>query len=299
MIGMIEVTAVVRRTAVALGAGSWLEELPELIADLERAWSIVVGRPFADATEAFVAEATAHDGTPVVLKVLVPRPGEAARNEITVLRVTAGEGCVKLLREDDARGALLLERLGRPLSELALPLGQRHEILCSAAERVWRPAPGCALPTGAEKGRWLADFITLTWEELGRPCTERAVDHALACAERRVAAHDDERAVLVHGDVHQWNTLEAGDGFKLVDPDGLVAEAEYDMGIVMREDPLDLLDGDPFERSRWLARRCHLDAAAIWEWGVVERMSTGLLNTQDQLQPAGRWMLAVADRVSE
>jgi streptomycin 6-kinase len=295
---MIEVTAVVRRTALALGARSWLDELPELIADLERAWSIVVGRPFADATEAFVAEATAHDGTPVVVKVLVPRPGEVARNEITVLRVTDGEGCVKLLREDAARGALLLERLGRSLSELALPLGQRHEILCSAAERVWRPAPGCDLPTGAEKGRSLADFITVTWEELGRPCSERAVDHALACAARRVAAHDDERAVLVHGDVHQWNALEAGDGFKLVDPDGLLAEAEYDMGIVMREDPLELLDGDPHDRARWLARRCHLDASAIWEWGVVERMSTGLLNTKDQLQPVGRWMLAVADRVS-
>jgi len=30
------------------------------------------------------------------------------------------------------------------------------------------------------------------------------VCHALACAELRVAAHDDERAVLVHGDVHEW-----------------------------------------------------------------------------------------------
>lgn len=33
-------------------------------------------------------------------------------------------------------------------------------------------------------------------------------------------------AVLVHGDVHQWNALEAKQGFKLVDPDGLLAEAD-------------------------------------------------------------------------
>ena len=37
---------------------------------------------------------------------------------------------------------------------------------------------------------------------------------ALACARRRTEAHDDERAVLVHGDVHQWNALEADGGFK-------------------------------------------------------------------------------------
>ncbi|HTT88560.1 MAG TPA: hypothetical protein VMF65_03340 [Acidimicrobiales bacterium] len=35
---------------------------------------------------------------------------------------------------------------------------------------------------------------TTQGEELGRPCTEAAVEHALACAARRIAAHDDERA---------------------------------------------------------------------------------------------------------
>jgi streptomycin 6-kinase len=162
---------------------------------------------------------------------------------------------------------------------------------------VWRPAPGCGLPTGAAKCRWLADFITATWEELDHPCSEHAVDHALACARRRAEAHRDEQAVLVHGDVHQWNALQAPDGFKLVDPDGLHAEAEYDLGIIMREDPLDLLDGDPHERARWLAARTGLDAVAIWEWGVVERVSTGLLGTKVGLQPVAGQMLAVADRL--
>ena len=125
-----------------------------------------------------------------------------------------------------------------------------------------------------------------------------AVEHALLCAEIRIAAHDDERAVLVHGDVHQWNALRAGDAFKLVDPDGLLAEAEYDLGVLMREDPVELLQGDPRERSRWLAKRCRLDAGSIWEWGVVERVSTGLLCSQVGLQPVGRDMLAVADHVA-
>lgn len=160
------------------------------------------------------------------------------------------------------------------------------------------PEPGSGLPTGAEKGRWLVDFITTSWEELDRPCSERAVDYALACASRRIAAHDDERAVLVHGDVHQWNALEAKGGFKLIDPDGLLAEAEYDMGILMREDPAELLAGDPRERAAWLAQRTGLDATAIWEWGVIERVSTGLLAISIDLQAEGRQMLAVADRVS-
>jgi streptomycin 6-kinase len=294
------VSAVVRNKALAAGAGQWIRDLPELVAGLERDWSITVGRRYDGATEAFVAEAVLGDETPAVLKLHIPRVGEQARNEITVLRLAGGEGCARLLRAEATRGALLLERLGRSLHELSLPIARRHEILCAAAARVWRPAAGCGLPTGANKGRWLADFITSTWEELGRPCSERAVAYALACAAQRIDAHDDERAVLVHGDVHQWNALQAGGGgFRLVDPDGLLAEAEYDLGVLMREDPVELLHGDPHQRARWLAARCGLDATAIWQWGVVERVSTGLLCTKIELQPAGREMLAAADRVAE
>jgi streptomycin 6-kinase len=301
-----DVPAVVRTTALAAGAGAWLHGLPDLITSLERDWSIAVGLAYQDATEALVAEATVADGTPAVLKLLVPRPGDAARNEITVLRLTRGDGCVRLLRADESRGALLLERLGRSLHELGLPITERHQALCAAAARVWRPAPGCGLPTGADKGRWLARFIAATWEELDRPCSGRAVTYALECARDRIAARDEERAVLVHGDVHEWNLLEAGAVFKLVDPDGLLAEPEYDLGVLMREDPGDLLRGTrenggvrekAWARARWLARRCGLDPNAIWQWGVVERVSTGLLATKIGLQPVGREMLAVADGI--
>jgi streptomycin 6-kinase len=105
--------------------------------------------------------------------------------------------------------------------------------------------------------------------------------------------------VLVHGDVHQWNALEAGCGFKLVDPDGLLCEAEYDLGVLMREDPTELSVDDPHERSRWLAARTGLDETAIWEWGVVERVSTGLICLSVGLEPHGSDMLAVAERVAE
>lgn len=289
----------VRNKALAVGALRWLSDLPGLIAELEREWSMSVGRSYEDPTEAFVAEATLDDGTLAVLKVHIDRPGAHAANELTVLRLADGEGCARLLRADAARGALLVERLGTSLSRLELGLTERHEILCAAAARVWRPAPGCGLPTGADNGRRLAGAIPAAWEKLGRPCTERAIADALACLTRRIAAHDDERAVLVHGDVHQWNALQAaGGGFKLVDPDGLIAEAECDLGILMREDPVELVHGDPRERARWLAARCGLDATAIWEWGVAERVATGLSLTEIDVQPIGRQMLATADHVA-
>jgi streptomycin 6-kinase len=289
----------VRRKAAAVGQSTWLAGLPSLVAKLSDEWSIDVGRIFPDATEAFVAEAEQADGTAAVLKVAIPRDGDQARREAAVLRRAAGQGCARLLSEAPDRHAALLERLGPSMHDLGLPLSQRHAVLCDTAALVWRAAPDLALPTGADHGRFLADLIATKWDALDRPCSERAVTHAIACADRRVAAHDDERAVLVHGDVHQWNALRSTDGFKLVDPDGHLAEPELDLGIIMREDPVELMAlNDPRDRARWLAAHTGLDAEAVWEWGVVERVSTGLVSTEIGLQPWGRAMLHAADVIA-
>ncbi|MFE3187924.1 aminoglycoside phosphotransferase family protein [Nocardia sp. NPDC059240] len=280
------------------GAEEWLERLPAVVAGIEEDWSITVGRAFDSGTEAFVAEAVCGDGTPAVVKVLMPRSDHSQRHEITALRLVDGDGCVRPLRMDEGRGVLLLPRLGRSLDRLRWSQRAREEVLCTTAMRVWRRAPGSGLPTGVDKGRDLAGFIAAKWEELGRPCSERAVEHALGCAAERVAAHDDSRAVLVHGDVHQWNLLEAEGGFTLVDPDGLIIEPEYDLGVLMREDPLELMAEGPWVRAHRLARRCGLDVHALWQWGVIERVSTGLVCTELGLQPVGRQMLAVADRLA-
>jgi streptomycin 6-kinase len=92
--------------------------------------------------------------------------------------------------------------------------------------------------------------------------------------------------------------LEAEAGFALVDPDGLLADPEYDLGILMREDPVELMLEGPRRRAGWLAARTRLDPTAIWEWGVVERVSTGLLATSVGLQPVGEQMLRAADAIA-
>jgi streptomycin 6-kinase len=295
---MFEVPDYVRRKAVISGALSWLDDLPAQVVELEREWEIEVGAVYGRATDAFVAEARTAAGDPAVLKLHIPR-GHAAAHEITALQLCGGTGCVRMLRHDRARGALLLERLGPALGYLALPLARRQEILCTAASRVWRPAPGSGLPTGERRAVELVDYITTTWESLDRPCSERAIDHAVACAGRRMAAHDDERAVLVHGDVHQWNALRSGPGFTLVDPDGVLAEPEFDLGVLMREDPVELCAGDPHARARMLAARTGLDAGAIWEWGVVERLSDGLMSATIDVQPLAGQKLAAASFIAK
>lgn len=290
----------VRTMALRRGARAWVDGLASFVADLEREWAITVGRSYGGATEAFVAEAVTDGGEPVVLKLLVPREDAEPANEVTVLRLAGGSGCVRLLRHDTARGALLLDRLGPSLADLRMPFAQRIDVLVGVAQALWRPVSDSGLPTGADKAARLGAQAVTCWTELGRPCSERAIEHAVACAERRAAAHDDERAVLVHGDVHRWNTLATRDrsGYALVDPDGYAAEPECELGVLMREDVAELMAGDPWDRARLLAARTGTDATAIWEWGVLERVVNGLLCLLDGLTEHGVASLAAADRIA-
>ncbi len=295
----VEVPATVRAFARGTGADDWLAGLPDLVDRLERDWQLTVGPAYEDATEAFVAPAELADGTPAVVKLLIQRQhGRHAAEEMTVLRLAGGEGCVRLLRHDEESGAMLLERLGPSMYRVGLPIEQRHEILCRVAMRLWRPAPDSGLPTGAEKAARLTEYVQASWDRLGRPCSERAVEVALADAATRAAAYDPDRAVLLHGDVHEWNTLRAGDDWKLVDPDGLLAEPEADLGVLMREDVVELLTGDPWDRARMLAARTGTDPVAIWEWGSIERLSNGLLGLETGLEQNGRDSLAASDRLA-
>jgi streptomycin 6-kinase len=293
----MDIPEVVRNKAAVVGALDWVRRLPGLIGDLEAEWSFRVTRPLKGATEAYVAEADLAGGGKAVLKLLIPRDSMAVANEIEVLRVVEGDGCPLLYRADPHRGAILMERLGPSLETMGMPIERRHQILCEAARRIWRPVD-LDLPSGAEKAGQLIDFILEKWETLGRPLPNAVIDHAVRCARSRIEAHDPARSMLVHGDVHQWNALSDGDGFKLIDPDGLVAEPEYDLGIIMREDPIELTMSNPYERAASLASLTGLDPEAIWEWGIVERVSTGLLLTEIDLQPVGGQMLAAAEYVT-
>ncbi len=242
------------------------------------------------------------DSTPAVLKVLVPRrDGGFDDHESTVLRLADGDGCPLLYRDDPARGGPV-DRASRTFdvrTRAPLRAASPTPVRCGVDHLATR-SRRVDLPTGADKAAWLSEFIAVTWSELDEPCERRTVDHAIECAERRLAAHDPERAVLVHGDVHQWNALQVGAtrSFKLVDPDGLLAETEYDLGVILREDPDEPGAADTMATAHWMAARHGLDATAIWEWAVIERVSTGLGATKIGLQPAGRQMLALADRIA-
>lgn len=307
------VPVLVQRRAARLGpaGAAWLAGLEELVADLERRWSLRVGPAFAGGSAAYVARARTDDGRDVVLKIEPPDPDLQTAGQVRTLAAAQGSGYAVLLAHDLERRALLLEALGPPLSRLGLPSERQLELLCAVLVRAWQvPRPeNVTLEQAREKAELLAGLVGSLWEDLGRPCSERVVALALRCAERRRAGTDLERAVVVHGDPHPDNALQvltprpgAETGFVLVDPDGFLADPAYDLGVVLREWCDELLAADPAmavaiarRYCRLLAARSGVDEAAIWEWGFLERVSSGLYLLQLGAVDSGRRYLDSAE----
>lgn len=305
--GDIDVPEAVRQKALYQGTEGrrWLDRLGGLIYELERGWGVTVEATLHGGSASYVAAARTDANDAAVVKLEMP-PYESFAGEVRTLLAAEGRGYARLLNRDEERHAMLQERLGPSLRESGLPVPARIEILCATLRSAWETPAPADLQTGAEKARWLSGFIAATWEETNQPCSRRVVEQALAFAGAREAAFDPNVSVLVHGDAHEANALRAFAGtrgrralFKLVDPDGLLAEPAYDLGILMREWSEELLGGDAArlgrERCARLARLTGVDPRAIWEWGFVERVSTGLLATQVGAEELGRGMLDVAE----
>lgn len=287
-----EVSEVTRQKLALLGeaGAAWLTGLPELLSNLGSAWFIAIGQPLPGGTAAFVSEVRTADGGDAVLKLAIPEPG--FREEVETLARASGRGYARLLVGDDERGAMLLERLGPSMADLGLAPEEAIEKLCLTLREAWtasRPeaASDPAQPSKAER---LAEEIGCQWRDLDEPCPRSVIDQALRFAERRATAFDPARSVVIHGDPHPANALRvitsragAESGFVFVDPDGFVEDPTYDLGVILRDWGPQLLEAGGRSARQTAESYCELlathsgqDRTAIWEWGFLERVSTGL-----------------------
>jgi streptomycin 6-kinase len=253
--------------AGAKGGDRWLAGVPATIAALEERWGITVGERLAGGTASYVATAVTATGEPAVVKISVP--GVDFGREVRTLRAAGGRGYVRLLAADLDLNAALLEPLGGSLSGSGLPPERQLAVLADLLPLAWAVPPDRLAPT--DKAADLAEFVG----SLGRSAV---VDEALRCAGRRSAAYDPDRCVVVHGDAAAANVLRRpGDGWVFVDPDGFVGDPAYDRGVAVRDWCAELLAAaDPRSLLRSYCLLLGGDPDATWDWGFLERVSTGL-----------------------
>ncbi|MBU2670572.1 aminoglycoside phosphotransferase family protein [Actinoplanes bogorensis] len=235
----------------------WLSDLPALIDEVAADWDVRVGALYP-MTFHWVAAAACADGTKAVLKLGVA-DGHLAP-EAEALRVFDGQGAVRLLAENPARGALLVERAdpGGPV-----PIGG-EAALVEVGNRLHRVREtGFDLPHLRKLRGGFERYQD-------GPIPRRMVDRAAELFDD--LCDSAPRETVLHGDLHHGNVLRGRDGEWLaIDPHGWFGDPGYDGGAM-------LYNPDPERRDPEILARVpeRIDMLTAYEerervvaWGYV------------------------------
>jgi streptomycin 6-kinase len=257
----------------------WVEELPARIERLRRRWSLDLGPPFEPGG---VTSWVAPAGAEAVLKVVVPHP--EATHEPDALRAWAGEGAVRLLDEDAAEHALLLERCrpGIALRKAGRPDDEVLDVGATIAVGLWRSVPSDPYARLGDVTSGWADLV----EERGA-VSETSLDADLVAEGARLLRElpgTADREVLLHGDLHPANLLAAErEPWLAIDPKPVRGDPAYDLPPIVLQTG-DLLGApDPGaeldRRLRRVAAATGVDADRIRAWAFARSVEIAVWTT--------------------
>ena len=251
----------------------WLDELPRRIAEYERRWDLRVMPPFDNLSYNYAAPAAGLDGVPSVLKICYG--GREVETEMAALRL-AGDGMVRLLREDPADHAMLLQRavpgdmlIDHPDDEEAT------RIAAGVMAALWLPAPAHhPFPTISDWGQGFAR-MRRRYDGGTGPLPAELTGRAERLYGELVATSAEP--VVLHGDLHHYNILRDHDGWLAIDPKGVVGEPAFEIGALMRN-RLPSLGNDAAatdiltRRIRVVAEVTGLDADRMRRWTIAQAL---------------------------
>lgn len=270
-------------TTTFTGGAEWLARLPDLLAECERRWSLTVRPSPFTLSYNYVAPATLADGTEIVLKAGVPN--RELRTEIEALRLYNGRSAVRLLDADPDKGILLLERLcpGQMLTTLTDD-DEATRIAALVMQTLWRPLPEeHNFPSVANWADGLAELRAEFGGGTG-PFAKKLVETAESLFTDLLASMNNP--VLLHGDLHHYNILSAGDGWRMIDPKGIVGEPAYEVGALLRNPIATIFDEPALDRITArrldiLAETLALDRERLRQWSLAQAVLSAWWSYED------------------
>jgi streptomycin 6-kinase len=209
---------------------AWFGELPRIIHELERQWSLKVLKPFPGIEFNFVAPAVLEDGIDAVVKISPPFERIEIHSEAKYLRVRGGQGAVELLAEDRDRRAILIE-YAMP-GEALFKCFSENPFRCvdpaiEVLRSILRPPPPDMSDVDT-LDNWFYNFRR--YRETDFP--KRYAEKAFEIYER--LSNQPDRTFYLHGDFHPGNVVTATrERFLAIDPKGIVGHIGYEISVFL------------------------------------------------------------------
>jgi len=294
----MDIEEITSRLVRRFGAGvtDWCARVPALAQELATGWSLELVAPLPTGASSVVLGCRLPDGTPAVLKLSPDR--EFVAEQVAMLRWLAPSGRVPAVLAAHHEG-LLMEAIepGTAADELLRPptVRQWADLLTALHGVAAPPNPPRDLRGRCEEffariGRRLTD--PRIGARISPTMWNRALDRC-----RRLLATESTR-VLLHGDLHLGNVLDAGPRRQLVavDPKVCIGDPCFDA-----VDYLLAAAGDAPDHSA-IATRCqalasahglHPDRLDAWCRALAPVIAVSLIPTADN-EPAVAELLTLA-----
>jgi streptomycin 6-kinase len=242
----------------------WLDNLPAMLAELERRWSLCIGRPFnhANVSCSWVAKVVRDDGTSAVLKLGMPHMEGV--HEIQGLRFWGGDPTVQLLEADDQIGAMLLEQCTPGDMLRCEPESEQDVVITTLLKRLWRRT----LPREQHGFRHLSVMLE-TWSDESRSQARHWPDPGLVSEGLRVLqtlAKPSPTDKLLATDLHAGNVLRAErEPWLIIDPKPFIGDVTFD--VVQHLHVCEArLHADPIGMVKRLADLAEVEAERLRLW---------------------------------
>ncbi len=209
--------------------GQWLNNLPDLIAEISEKWSLSVKQPFPNLSYNYVAPCVCADGTQAVLKIGFGEEDSVIFSEAGFLKLLDGNGAVKLLRFDKDYCALLLERLipGENLKRICQTDDEQATRIAIEIMRrlLCKPPETGEFPT---LKNWMNGLQTAAKVNFAPRLVAKARNYFAELSDA------PEQNLLLHGDLHHENILSAErESFLAIDPKGVIGDIGYEIGVFL------------------------------------------------------------------
>ena len=253
-------------------------QLRNRVEERARDWCVVVEHTLQ--TKSSVIAFGRRGSRPVVLKVL-KQPGDEWHSG-EILNAFDGKGVVRVY--EYVEGAVLLERLspGNSLVSMALE-GRDEEATQILAEIIQRMAALESAKAWATVQEWAKGFERYSAsgdDQIPRDLVEKGRRvYSKLCGSQRCTR-------LLHGDLHHHNVLFDSDrGWVAIDPKGIVAEIEYEIGAALRnpyERPELFASSATVERRlKLFASKLNLDFRRALAWGFAQAVLSAIWSVED------------------
>lgn len=273
----------------------WIDALPSLIRHCREIWSLTLDRPFETLSYNLVIPGRTFGNQEIVLKLGVPC--RELSSEAAALAHFRGAGSVRLLGDESALGALLLERVrpGSTLREIEDD-AEAAGIAAQVMKSLWRPVPKHLHFSSTDD--WFLAFSRLREAHHGGtgPIPAALVSHAEQVFYELKT--EQSELVVLHADLHHDNILlSSTPSWISIDPKGIVGERGYEVGAFLRnklplQGPEGLVIQTIQNRISIFSHALGIDAHRLRKWAFYQTVLSALWANEDRTEYSGAVALA-------